>query len=993
MAPHETTWDALRRLIDAGDVPGTVAAVAAFDDAARRLVARELPDHIQVARDDARKAEAARRAGRTSSRHEPAALSTFFQELWHYNRPSHLQAPGHDDLSPRPQGVWLGDSSPLFQEPRQDDAPRHLQGTGPGAPSPRFLEPWEDEDDFDFETDADQGWIEPMRLAGAGVLSPAAAVAWINRRDFDRWDLNGFPVIADHRPLLDVIAARPPEWQADVAVRLALRVRPRRRGGRSGRDRDGDRNLALALALLRATGAAPPDHDPLVVGYVSRDARPGSLRTDPLLPHLLPRLFTAQGVGRALRDQQHGPLSWLTALRTLAHDGVVSRDLLLDGCRRRFLLGGDAHDLRFFARLHESLSPTEAEVEGAAIAYLRILPTAPGPIAELAMRHLRRLTTLGPADIAEGFEGLLFRGETGLVSAALAWLAAVLRDSPQLADALAPALTLTFGHRSRSVQEKAVRLAVRHARHFTPLGAATLSEAAGPLDDDLHNRLVAVFGGEPVEEQPRTPAATQPAFVPRKLPVPPSPAPAEAPPRTARHLAGLFLQDGWRAGERALAAFVRLAAEDRDGLRAALAPLVEPLYGRRWRTQREWMVALATELTAPGTAARPLPFDQRVSPMDRFIIRRHAEILAALEAGALPPLLLATPTVSTGHLDPAELVARLSELEAAGATPLPADFEQALLRLPRHVDPTVAARAAALRSPHGRRAAHWLAARSHDGPSAHGAVRSPAPAAGAHGSGEPLRDPDVRVAWSGADDGLGSRVWMTVTVTAHPAGLPLADEMLAAPPPHVNVVTDGHLGAFLGWWPSVLPSHREVVAAHLVPHQPLGYGDGVLPSSMLGELAGAGGPAGAAFAVLLAHRVMPVPWLGADPAEAFLALRRLAATGDLPAAEFGAELARRVLREEVPLRAVVDLLEAEAANGAHEAMWHAVVAALPSLLPAPGDRPTSAQTGLVTLAVTLARCTGARGAIPAVTALAARPGTSRIIRQAQALQNLLSPTP
>lgn len=136
---------------------------------------------------------------------------------------------------------------------------------------------------------------------------------------------------------------------------------------------------------------------------------------------------------------------------------------------------------------------------------------------------------------------------------------------------------------------------------------------------------------------------------------------------------------------------------------------------------------------------------------------------------------------------------------------------------------------------------------------------------------------------------------------------------------------------------------------------------------------------------------MPAPWLGADPAEALLALRRLAATGDLPAAGFGAELARRVLREEVPLRAVVDLLEAEAVNGAHEAMWHAVVAALPSLLPAPGDRPTSAQTGLVTLAVTLARCTGARGAIPAITALAARPGTSRIIRQARTLQTLLPP--
>lgn len=92
----------------------------------------------------------------------------------------------------------------------------------------------------------------------------------------------------------------PPGRQADLAIRLALRLRPRRRPDPR------DRNLSLALALLRRTGATPPEHDPLVVGWVSGEARIGELRSDPLLGHLLPRIFEAEGVGRALRDEGNG---------------------------------------------------------------------------------------------------------------------------------------------------------------------------------------------------------------------------------------------------------------------------------------------------------------------------------------------------------------------------------------------------------------------------------------------------------------------------------------------------------------------------------------------------------------------------------------------------------------------------------------------------------------------------------------------------------------
>ena len=60
-------------------------------------------------------------------------------------------------------------------------------------------------------------------------------------------------------------------------------------------------------------------------------------------------------------------------------------------------------------------------------------------------------------------------------------------------------------------------------------------------------------------------------------------------------------------------------------------------------------------------------------------------MIALFERGETIPALLATPTAPTGHVDAATLVERMERL--AGTEPLPADFKQALLRLPRNTDP------------------------------------------------------------------------------------------------------------------------------------------------------------------------------------------------------------------------------------------------------------------------------------------------------------------
>ncbi|MEU8382093.1 DUF6493 family protein [Streptosporangium sp. NPDC048865] len=904
---------------------------------------------------------------------------------------------------------------------------------------------------------------EHLRVAGAGSLGGAAAVAtWLNRREFTvfEWERP-----RDTGALVKVISAREPGWQADLVSRLVRRIRTSTSPG-----------LPLVLTLLRGTGVTPPEHDPLVLGWLATPPSAGTLRRDPLLDVLLPRIFEAQGVGRALREERSEPpsaTSWLRALTVLSGEGIgsggsagsagsrVSREMLLAGCVSRFLRGGDAVDLRFFVRLHELLDPTYAEVEVRARDYLRLLPVAPGPVAELALRHLRRLGHLDAADVTEALEGLLFRAESGLVRTGLTWLDQTLRRSPERADELAPALASAFGHESYAVQERAARLAVKYAAHLTPLGAETLRAALGALPPDLGGLLAATVGGEAGPE--REPEG----FTPPPL-VPPAPAgPFPGPPDTVAGLVRTRSSGDWQEAERWLAGFVRFAAEDREALRGALAGSVyqaQDLYrSERWHEPHDWFTAMAVELVLPGADPGPevpgaaaewasgstaddgrgmsfadfcaavrdhairvltgdgratgpgeghhvssavppetwpdaagsegarspsgirtgpvdaggnttivdpeerrragssglsgpdesggrrapekirhdrLPGEYSVSTPHRFVLRRCAEVLAALEEGTLPPVLLATPTRATGHLDPGVFLARLEAVEAAGAEPLPADFQQALLRLPGTVDPEVAARAGRLTSVAGRRAARWLA----EGPV----------------------EPETRVRWrfvEGASSHYaderepppGAKLNPVAWLRAEPTGLPLVDELLGEVSEHG---WEEH-GRYMAWWPAVLPSHRDVAAAHHLPRLLRAwYGPGVQPEHVE-AIAACDGPVGEPTALLLAFFLAQ-----RDPARGVRLTVRMAARGDLPADALGRQLALLTERTWVKLPHAVAGLEEAARQGAHREVWEVIRAALPHVLPGTGERPRSGAADLVTLGAEVARWTGARGEIP-----------------------------
>ncbi|GGS50058.1 hypothetical protein GCM10010156_05970 [Planobispora rosea] len=796
------------------------------------------------------------------------------------------------------------------------------------------------------------GYGIALRVAGAAVFGGAAAVAsWLYRRDFaPQWAGPDNDVDL----ILAVIADRPAAWRADLAERLALRIRV-----------PDDRGMALALELLRETGTEPPAHDPLVAGWVGR--APSRLGDDPLLDHLLPRLFEAEGVGRVLQWESEPHAGWLGALLNLAETGRVRREALIEGCVRRFLLGGTAVDLRFFTRLHEALDPSPAEAAPHIRDYLQLLPASPGPVAESAMKLLRACDGLTADDLAEAWEALVFRSERKLVRAGLSWLDRSVRRTPALADAAAAPLARAFAADSAELLEKAVELALSHSGGIGEEGRAAVREAIELLPPHLGQRAATVFTGGTVAEP-------GPVFTPPPLPAVPGRSRSLEPPiQSVEECARLAAEEtsSWQSWERLLAGLVTLAGRDRAGLAAALRPRlldgphswVDWQYRREaWEEAGQWFEGAVRALTAtaPVRSAwrRFMPKTNLAAP-DLLLVHRAAEVLRAVEEDTLPPLLLATPTHSTGHVAAAELVQRLEAVEAAGAKPLAADLQQALLRLPRTPDPEAAGRAARLTSPAGGILAAWTC-----------------PEAG------------IELEWTCANAG-GDHDWHdrshhhsvhpVPTATAAPTGLPLVDLVLGVPR---RWAEERHRE----WWPSMLPSHREVAAAYLMPYvirrSRNGPSAGPEPSR---DLARAEGPAGAAFAAVLA-RDLGDPHLPGSVE----VLLEAAARGELPAAEIGRQAGLLLASGEVRMTDMIAALDAAARRGAHEHVWRIAAAALPVLLPAPGGRPLNGLAGFVMLAATAAEWSGARGAIPEVRDMAARKGSSGLLREIRRLHERLT---
>ncbi|MEU7834712.1 hypothetical protein [Nonomuraea sp. NPDC049129] len=874
--------------------------------------------------------------------------------------------------------------------------------------------PLSDWDAFDQVT----GRSEVLMMVGAATIpGPAGATTWLMKRDLNpRW--SGAP--SPHR-LVKALSGRPVAWRADLAVRLARRIR-----------RPDDRIVPLALALLRDGEATPPDHEPLVAAWLSAVG----VAKDPLTPHLLPKIFEAAGAGRALVNETltPKPSRWLAlAARTLPREQIIT------GCVSRFLLGGDVRDLRFFVRLHTLVAPTPEESAGRLRDYLRLLPAAPGPVAELAWQQVRQ-ARLDPADVAEAIEAMTFRQEAKLAVKGLTWLDRDLRHHPErLADHVT-ALTNAYAHTSHEVRDRAVTLTLKHAGHLTD--PAPILEAAELLPPASARQLLERFTEGWTGD-----------FTPGRLPEATIPGPFP----TSGLESGPPEEIGWIDVEAWLAAVTREAHTNPDSLKETLARrfgehLRPVLYDwPTWQSPRDWCTALARELVNPGEdpgppmsrpprqrpsyrktifegqglsgglgealydsmvnvaatafqlfpglrtvvplhempdyfqemlrtvdvqtdlydpTARPAPAPWNRLPRLRECARPHAfllsrldELLRAAKAGALPPVLLATPTRADGHLDPETLLDRLAMCAHSGCEPLPLDLEQALLRLPPDPAPDLAVRAQGIGSAAAAVVARWFE----------------------RGAPPP---PEVELAWTldlGShvvpyDDrvldqrGIANVSWRPV----EPTGLAHIDALLTAPEmrPFRRLSRD--------FWPGITPHHRELAAAHLA----FGLIDRFDPPDIaiddLRDLTLAEGASGPATALVLAY------FLTVEGDDAVPSLLQLAAKGALPAAETGRLLGLLGRRTRYEAGPALPSLELAAKQGAHAEVWTILRHFLASFLPGEGERAQRPHTDAVVLATDIAMWAGARGEIPEVTAHARKRGSTSLTRACRSLHQFLT---
>jgi hypothetical protein len=361
-----------------------------------------------------------------------------------------------------------------------------------------------------------------------------------------------------------------------------------------------------------------------------------------------------------------------------------------------------------------------------------------------------------------------------------------------------------------------------------------------------------------------------------------------------------------------------------------------------------------TRLADPANPAEPVDAEPGAGSAE--IMKARVSELTALLRRAPVPFLLASPTSRTGRLSTSALVARIEELERRGVHAWPYDVEQALLRLPREVDSEALSRARRLTSPTAAALANWLAE-------------------------------------GGLDDPITTRVevqhwrWknaVLVEIEDMPAAGPLTRAVVGRllPFAHSDYAPDPQT------WPAAMPSHREIVAAHMVRHiadsAALGLTHGCPQLTFLTDCTG---PAGPAVALALAYGMSAKKaQVRVSAADAILAFG-----SDVDLLPAGREVGSLAVLRSIKLNRVCEVLSDVAAAGAQGRVWTILNAALPVLL---GETtPPRGTADLLQLAARTAAQIGIRIDVPGLAELATRGGSGQVATEARRLQRVLDGGP
>ncbi|MFB4263219.1 DUF6493 family protein [Nonomuraea sp. GTA35] len=804
--------------------------------------------------------------------------------------------------------------------------------------------------------------------------------------------------------MVAVVNLYPATWQAEFVARL-------------GEQAEGplpDSCFVIADHIVRTTGAPVPTSDSYINAWLSNRAvhptqeRPmhvldgargtgllERLRNDGCTATLLPLAVQRQGVD----------IGWWEPMTVLAADGVIDRTALvrrlfaamarthpaaaakmletvaltpdeharmapervpfLEPLIARLLLDGSRHGLTPHLAFLRALAPTPAENAPFLRDHVAMLDLSL-PVAAYGQEVLIALDGAGLVEddvFTEACERVLLRPEKKLVRAQLSWIGRLIKRDPARAGQLLADVSITFRHQDVALQEKALDLVAKHLPAAggpaprTAVGQAVLPElraAAEALSPGLAARATELFGPAPCERPSGEPFEEVLPVVPEPRPVP---GPIETPAEVAQEVAAVLANDhDVVAFERALDGLVRHSRLDRAALSQALGPVLrrEPPQRTDYTSADLYDVAAAVRgdeprdwhirLRADHPLSRRFPdVGPRPSLAGTMLLARLDEAIDLVESGTRP-FLLAVPTDATGALDAAVLVERIAAYESLDVTPAPIDLAQALLR----VTPVPCEAAGELRSDAGRRLARWL----EDGGLPH---QDSTP------EGWPADDP------CGAAPGRWHPERPGLDVAP---GLPPAAVALLGPDKSF-APADAYASPY---WLAQLPHHRDEVAART--HQ----GE-TLRSHLFPALAESGGPAGYAVHWQIANALSWRPEAAVD------ALLVLAARGQLDTRLFAGVLQAQLRKGWHKPNRAADALRAAAETGAYGTVWSVFEAALPALL---RDEPIRGAATLLALAVECASRCGAKGGIAEVDALAARSGSSQMVKNARLLRDVLA---
>jgi len=361
--------------------------------------------------------------------------------------------------------------------------------------------------DPDIPLPQDRAAFERVQAAAAVALAGTATLAELKSLSWRVWHLP--------EPAWTVLAARLPdvlddwiEWVLGENVKSWPHVR----------------------RWVREGVAPPPRCESYItalIGHMWPDDPTDLLRADPgLREHEVWRLFEVEGGGEnslAARDKYNHPSrTWRNALATLAAEGLLPRERLLDAGLEALERDFERFRAGWFSQFHEALEPTLEEREARAGRYLALLGSRIAPTVSFAMKALTALDKAGRLTDRE-FVGhaapALAAREKGTVAAALRLLDRIAKRDPALAHPAAVVAAEALLHEAPEVQGRALDLIEQYGRREDADLAPLLQRRLEDLAPSQRPRLAQWLGAVPetaasddAEDLFRRAAAVSPAM-------------------------------------------------------------------------------------------------------------------------------------------------------------------------------------------------------------------------------------------------------------------------------------------------------------------------------------------------------------------------------------------------------------------------------------------------------------------------------------------------